>query len=515
MPEITPSQSAQPSHTDMPITQIPYTPVPALAVSAKAVTSVSVFLNATQSLMGYVDLQEKNTYISALETIHSAVSVAFPQARLRAARVSLPQREPEWLNTNSYYEQVASNPSFYLVNDLIYEPQWIRLAGMDAKSEGARMNEFTRGFYTSNGVSLNPDTTEAVNPTTQSVEWIINAEADLTIIVTDLRELQSGRAMLADAIQNAVNRYGYAFGIIAQDSSFSGLIPVSEGNDTVWYEWGSMPTGSARKIYDYGFLTIGESIDPAARKTEARPFYILCIGNSDAVSGFINRYKQDVSAASIAMAHLDTYILDHQYTSMQALATYVQDSGFTAGIYQDPGSGKDGTLSSYQMTNPLKDDKDRPITITFTYMPNGSDPRWINASFDSDAFRLNASVLSVQKEGNRPTDSSGIYVHGTQVRQNVDGTVTVRVTMAHPYDSVPSGQFRVDIGLDILPPTMSNLPGWALDRNADVLWQSQGKAFDGSKTIGLSAFMETMQTYYRDKLEPTHLGDVSYTVSIQ
>lgn len=502
----------QPSQTPTPITQNTYAPAP--APTAKTISRVSVFLNASQSMMGYVDLPEKNVYLNALETIHSTASVAFPQAGIKAARSSLMQDIPEWLDSKQAFEQLAAQPSFYLVQDLIFEPSWVRLLGTSAKSEGARMNEFTDSYYTVNGIILEENVMESSMPTIQAANWILNDTADLTIILTDLQELQNSRGLLAETIQRAANQYDYAFGIIAQDSSFSGLVPVQEGGDTVWYEWGAMPTGSTKKVYDYGFLTLGESIDPESRQTADRPFYLICIGDSAAVSRFVNRYQQDVVAAN-AQANLDTYILDHRYISSQALTTKVQDSGFTSGIYQYPGSGKDGTLNNFQMTNPLKGDKDRSVTVTFYYSPKDSDPRLKYGSFDNSAFDIKASVWNTQTNENRQTDSSNIVISSKQVQMNVDGTVTIQVVMAHPYSSVPTGQFRVDISVDIQPPTVSELPDWIVMRNTDVLWQNQGRAFDGSKTVGLSAFMESLQAYYRDKLEPIHLGDASYVVSVQ
>ena len=165
---------------------------------------VDIFYDATLPMMGFADMAEgqSSTYERVMNLIASSATLVFPNAAFRNIRAEFETDSVNQMvcDETNVVAQLAL-PSFYLSQDMIYQPAYVKLEKDAGQTRGQRMNQFMESYYTLQGKQ--PPNEQG---TTGPVAWAIeHADEDsITIVVSDLSELQTDENRLRQALSQKV-----------------------------------------------------------------------------------------------------------------------------------------------------------------------------------------------------------------------------------------------------------------------------------------------------------------------
>ncbi|GHU82399.1 hypothetical protein FACS1894196_0720 [Clostridia bacterium] len=484
----------------------------------REIQKVDVFLDATQSMMGFADTPGDSLYEKTIDAIYASISQSFPVSQVRMIRADRDDRTDitEAIVTDAIVQE-AAQPSFYLVKRMTAHPEYVWLAGRDRWTTGERMNEFIPSYYEQHAMPQDASAQETVAPVGWAIRQVVaQGEQGVTVIVSDLDEIQSHVGDLTRTLQDNVFNNGNTIGLLAVRSQFSGFVPV-EGPNKIWYEWGALPTGSRGKTLDYGNLTVGLTADESTRGSAPRPFYVLCIGKSDVVNDFLAVLKnQIVKGRGDDSLEIYIQVFDRDFSrasaSVAQTAQAVEHSEKGINIIS-AASNKNLTGTAVQIqpvsgSEPVR----RYIDFSMQYTPKGSDPRigrFTDQDFESELriFRMNADQ-SKGEEVSGP--AAGAILRGHKIMADSAQAVRLVIDTQYPQGVLPKGNYIAELTLYLKPPTVTDVLPWVNQFNASGDQQLVGN-FDGSRTIGLTSMMNALNGM-QASLEKAKLGTFAYQV---
>ncbi len=506
----------------------PTVPVASAAPAAQATAEpvsiletkrVEIYYNATPSMMGFADTLTVSRYERALDILEASMAACFPSAEKRRYRADVDWRKEDALLGLEQVVSLASSPSFYLIRDMLYQPDRVWRRGDTTWRKGPRMSEPIPGYYQEGKVP------EDVKPLSHPTAWAVDkGDPDaFMVVVTDLSELQTQSSALIQAIARKGFEVGKAVGLVAVKSEFSGFVPVY-GADEVWYEWGAQPSGSMDRILDYTDFQIGLTLAPQERAMASRPFYILCIGSSGQVGGFMEDLNRRLAVFSGQGETLEANALsfDIDFTPPgYRLSSYVTvPSGGSQGINIMEHSG--GALNGILQLQKTQNDAQRYSHFTVGYSPKANDPR--RGSFGKEDFTFTLQAYEKQPDGGLLPVSlwdQGLAIDWQAVNAS-GGTVSLDVRVLFPAGGrLPEGAvYRLEITALLHPPVLGGIPDWVGGYNQEVaqlerLTSGTGaSAFDGSRTLGFYNLVAALTTLQAGTLKEAPLGTFAVEVQV-
>lgn len=438
------------------------------------IDKLEVFVDATFPMMGFVDTSERSEFLAYIDCGLTSAKQCFPNSREAAYRIAINQSKAEAELSGGLTLSSLADPSFFLSEDLTYLPTNVYASVGDASLSGQRMNEFRSSYYAISGQNAPASSALLQSPVAWAVSNLDMSINSVAMIISDLSELQSDTSSLTSAIQEHVFAKGKTVGILALRSSFSGLVPMSNG----WFVWGAPPTGTLWKMLDYGFYNVGVSIDPSERDTAQRPCYILFIGESDSVNTVMNRVQSDLNSRfASAQSAFNVCAFDTNF------ATANVDVGSSV---RRVGNTSDGVnildahteLSPVQLQRMRDSSRDRYIEYEVEYPAKATDPRCNTPDgFTANDFQIACQLKTADNSApvTLPAEVSSVRMEGANVY--------VRLRLHFPYKRLERGTYQATASLYLNPPATIREPDWVLDYHID--FQSKD-SFDGSHTVGLN-----------------------------
>lgn len=500
------------------------TPVPARAaenVLYRDIETVDLFLDATRSMMGFADTKSISLYEKTIDAAVSSIAQVFPNARRSVYRADVSRSDPE--DARIAPEQVvqqAMQPWFYLVEPYLRQPERVKLLGAQDLTEGQRMNQFLPSYYQQAGQSLPEGTAETDTPVDWAIRNLNKGGSRVGLILTDLSELQNHTGTLSQTLREQIFAQGETIGLLAIYSEFSGFVPV-HGIQETWYEWGSVPSGSPEKQLDYGYYTLGLTIAEADREEALRPFYVLCIGESDVVNDFLAVLEQQLSAllgGEEKQSRVFRQVFDvdfaQAFTEIQRTVTISGQS--TAGVNVGKQSGGMPGPGFVQLQR-VQEGQSRTVEFALTYLPKDSDPRI--GTFVPDDFVAQAVLYPLDEGGGKGGEAIASLDPAVDLsirigQLNNAEKVEILLETAYPTGAIPKGDYLVEITLSLMPPSVKDAQPWVDRLNADLTHQQQTTAFDGSRTIGLTGLINALTGMQESMLAQAELGSFSFPLYV-
>ena len=490
---------------------------------------VDIFYDATLPMMGFADMAEgqSSTYERVMNLIASSATLVFPNAAFRNIRAEFETDNIEQMvcSGTNVVAQLAL-PSFYLSQDMIYQPNHVKLEKDAVQTQGQRMNQFMESYYTLQG-KQRPNEQLTTGPAAWAIE---NADKDnITIVVSDLSELQTDENRLRQALSQKVFDQNMAMGFVSVISEFSGFVPLQMG-DTIWVEWGSQPTGSKQNDIFYEAdvkkahiaYNIPMTISSEQRKSKERPFYIFCMGRTDSVVDYVNGLQKEIQmsipqAKVIAQIYESDYsnqqyvLSEHTYSSKQQLERVtILEGSRTENCVGTIEVGK-----SKQVDKQIRDGEIEARFVSFDvdYISKETDPR--RGNFSAEDFDVSMKVYALTAEGERGEEiSTDLYTHPEiqpKLMNRSDGAV-ITVRCYHPLQKLPRGSYEVEISMNVSQPKNEEVTAYF--RNFSSEGSQTVENFDGSKTIGLKGFLDAMNTMQKNRMETIFIGSFTYRLNI-
>ena len=490
---------------------------------------VDIFYDATLPMMGFADMAEgqSSTYERVMNLIASSATLVFPNAAFRNIRAEFETDSVNQMvcDETNVVAQLAL-PSFYLSQDMIYQPAYVKLEKDAGQTRGQRMNQFMESYYTLQGKQ--PPNEQG---TTGPVAWAIeHADEDsITIVVSDLSELQTDENRLRQALSQKVFDQNMAAGFIGVISEFSGFVPLQMGR-TIWVEWGDQPTGSKQNDIFYEAdvkkahiaYNIPMTISNEQRKSKERPFYIFCMGRTDSVVDYINGLQKEIQT-SIPQAKIIAQIYESDYSNQQYVLsehTYpselqLDNVTIVESSRTENCIGKIEVGKSKQVDEQIRDGEIEARFVSFDvdYISKETDPR--RGNFSAEDFDVSMKVYALTAEGERGEEiSTDLYTHPEiqpKLTNQSDG-VGITVRCYHPLQKLPRGDYEVEISMTVLQPKNEEVTAYF--RNFSSESSQTVEDFDGSKTIGLKGFLDAMNTMQKNRMETILIGSFTYRLKI-
>lgn len=495
----------------------------------RAIERVDIFYDATLPMMGFADMAEgqSSVYEKAMSLVPASATLIFPNATFRNIRAEFETEQlDQMVCTGTNMAAQLAMPSFYLAEDMTHQPAYVKLEKNEGQTSGQRMNRFMKSYYTLQG-RQSPNGQMTTGPMAWALE---NADEDsITIVVTDLSELQTDEDRLRKALRKKVFDQNMAAGFVGVISEFSGFVPLQMG-ETIWVEWGSQPTGSKQNDIFYEVDTknahiaynLPMTMSSDQRKSRERPFYVFCMGRTDSVVDYINNLKKEIQTR-IPQAKVVAQVYESDYSNRQyVLAEHTHPSAeqidnvtVVGGSRTENSVGTIGVGKSKEVDTMIKtgEIEARFISFDIDYIAKETDPR--RGSFSAADFDVRMKVYELTADGERgqeiSIDSSTHPEIQSEIVNRADGTgITVRCY--HPLQKLPRGDYEVEISMTVSQPKNEDVAMYFSD------FSSEGSQaidhFDGSKTIGLKGFLDAMNTMQRNRMEIISIGSFTYRLTI-
>lgn len=473
---------------------------------ADAPQTVEIFYSGMPSMMGFADAPQATVYEQTAEALPACVSLCWSSAQVLFYRYSVQTDKAGMAVTRDTLLRWVGEPAFYRDEPMTNQPARVKAEGEAISTEAARLNEPVPDFFAAAGVER-PAASGSLSGTPAAVA--ASDPAALTLIVTDLHELRMDDGALLSALNQYALEAGRTVGVAAIRSEFAGYVPEVGANGTS-FVWGDEPSGSLETTLDYGDYTLGISIDPEQRQTAPRPFYVLCIGEQEAVDAYLAALSgrlQGELAANQAF-RMETAVFGGAYVpqgyTMAGHMRYLSGQGVTA--VADPSAPAGVALVELKASQ-----QTRYLEWELDYTVHASDPR--GASLAAEDFTFIAEAVSAQQRTVLPNLS-------WQIAAAQGNTVTLRLRLELPQGALSSGSYTMEIFGSLAAP--DELPGsdWAADfgydaDGAQILQMEQGTiAFDGSRTLFLSRLIDTLGVANLGRLGVTSLGMVSLALTV-
>lgn len=503
-------------------TAVPFT---VSVAPVEGIERVDIYYDATLPMLGFADIPGRDAgamsaYLKLLDVLPSALTDVFARAAYRHYRVDTPSPAAPLAEMQP---TTLMSPSFYLTEDMQKQPPVVKLLDEDGKSEGQRMNEFMIGYYAANGLLPPGDTSMNESPSRWALTNASTQEDEhiLSVVVTDLSELRRGIEPLRAVIVERIMDAGFTLGILGIHSDFAGFTPLFVGEQDVWMEWGSRPTGSIERtlVYEADLsrtrvstrYRLPMSIDPAKREAATRPVYLLCFGASDAVNACLRAVDRRLSEGGVEGVQWRAY--DAGYLpaghTLDGRVTTVTPDGDNARMITKA-AVPEGMVDSLQLfTFDGSKDKERFVEFLVTYQPSIDDPRigrFTKADFGitihhtplddaQPALQVDAKVIDV---GNDP----------------VTGECVLRVRVDYPIGGSGSGEYDAQVQLTLkayFMPGGNQSDGFGAFINAsDSIQDIAG--FDGGQTLGMGRLLESLDAVRLSRAKDEDMGMFVYRV---
>lgn len=506
--ETTMDESQETADLSTPV--IDSTPTP--LVASTEIKMVEVFVDATMPMMGFVDMEGRSDYITLMDSCRTAAVQCFPNGIESAYRVDVDQSPEEARLDGGLSLQDASNPSFYLSADLTHFPAKVYSSSSDSHHSLERFNEYRLSYYHTFGKQEPQSTAQTQYPVAWAIENMNPSSDSFAIIFSDLSELQFDSSKLTTAIKSNVFGKGKTIGILALQSDFSGLVPMSNG----WFIWGSEPTGTLWKMIDYKNYELGISVDPAQRQAAKRPLYVICVGESTAVNRFVNTLNRQMTSHFTEGVQLNFRAFDVDFGTQDVnianSATQIDSTQEGLNLLDEGNTLRTVTL---QRMRKGYDEVENPRYVVYevTYPAKLTDPRTV-FGFGYNDFDIHCEIAKNEKGtiipmGTPSEDKLKCTVVGTEL-QGTD--VKVRIRMDFPFQKFERGEYRATISMKLNPPGNVSEPSWVGDYHVD---NNSSDCFDGSKTVGLNALFSHIATCQKQVIEQQYTDLGSFSIKIQ
>lgn len=490
----------------VPKPQQQYVKVPDEILPSVEPECVELLLSATPSMMGFVDTPILSTFEMTISSIESALSIIYPGLDQIYYRVDAKEdKEKLRYTAQMRFADAITDPSFFLIDDMIYQPTAVKLENEDEIQHNRRMVRFMKSYYSKTGL-LHPQNGIQDNPIAWSIENI--APNAVTLIIGDLCELQMGEGRLMNALQKQAFSQGLSVGIVGVQSEFSGFVPV-QGSETVYYEWGDQPSGSP--LLDFVYFdweaglrfTVPLAVNDAQRGWKKRPFYIIALAQSEQLRPLMEKLKEVISTKSPNMK-CATQVYESEFTntsySMQGhVQPLVQER--TDGILAvDRLEGQEG-LVRYQLQGMRDQNGQRKVGFEITYVPRLSDTR-SETGFSSEDFVLTASATA--------DDTGEVYALEVTKEKPIknERNQTLRCEIDHPMYALPPGNYTVSVQLALCPPNLESVEEAFQD------FSGAPETFDGSVTTGFGSFLGALNDLHSARLSFVEIGGFSYHIAV-
>lgn len=476
------------------------------AGTARTPSRVEVFYSGAFSMMGFADAPSTTIYENTMEALAACVSLCWPTVQADYYRYSRDMNKLDMRYSKELLLGHIGRPAFYRDTALTEQPGRVKTEEAAVETVSERMNEPVLSFY--EAASL-PDPVFRSNGAGTSVALSESDPNALTLIVTDLHELRTDDGAILSSLNQSVLSTGRSVGLVAIVSEFAGYIPDVGANKTAFL-WGSPPSGTLDAMLDYEYYKVGVSVDPQARQTRPRPFYVLCLGDQAAV----NTYIQTLS---------DRLNKEFQGNSTFQLRTALFGSSYVADGYELGGNLR---LLSGQGVTAMADDsapagvgqvelkasqQTRALEWALEYAVHPSDPR--AGSLRADDFQFEAAAVS---EGNRIQLPDLSW----SVTQSTATSVTLRLRLEFPQGILPRGDYALELSGRLAAPQARpgsewvDAFGWDADGVQLMNIEQNLAPFDGSRTLFLSRLMDALGLANTSRLGGASLGTVSIRLTV-
>lgn len=470
-------------------------------------TRVEVFYSGAFSMMGFSDAPATTIYENTMEALAACVSLCWPLAQTDYFRYSQAIDKQAMRHSKETLLGHIGLPSFYRDTPMTEQPLRIKTPDAAAQSVAERMNEPIESFYEAVGLSV--PTAQGSGSGTPVALSACDPDA-LTIIVTDLHELRTDDGALIGALNQAGLGADRAIGLVAIMSEFAGYIPDVGANKTT-YLWGDPPSGTLDALLDYEYYKLGVSIDPQTRQTRARPFYVLCIGDQQAVGTYVQtlsdrltREFQDNATFQLRTALYGSSYVADGYT-LDGHLEYLSGAGVTAMADANAPAGVSQVeLKASQQT--------RYLEWALTYDVHPSDPRV--GAFQANDFDFSAKALA---DGGTETALSDL---SWSITAQTASTVTFRLRLELPQGILTKGSYQLSLTGALVAPQERpgsdwvNTFGWDADGVQLMAVEQNTAAFDGSRTLFLSRLIDALGMANLSRLGGAPLGTVRIALTV-
>lgn len=467
---------------------------------------VEIFYSGMPSLMGFADASQTTIYEHTMDALPVCVSLSWPNAATAYYRYGADTKKESMALSKEQALAHIGEPYFYLDAPMWKLPERVKAEGVPVTTAAQNMNEPIESFFNTLGI-VAPSSLGGVTGTPVAVRAI---DPDtLTLIVTDLHELRIDDGTLLDSLNEHCLNAGLSIGVVAVMSEFSGLIPGIGANDTS-FVWGAPPTGSLDYLLEYSAYTLGVSVDPAQRALAKRPFYILCIGEQNAVNTYLSalseRLTREFSGNETFALRTAVYgggYVPHGY-AMGGNMRYVAGQGVTAiADSSAPGGVNLIELKASQ--------QERFLEWEIDYTVHPADPRGMNMTADDFTFFVTA----------RTDVGDTVLPHLNWRVSGVSGdTVTLRLRLDLPAGILPAGSYTLELLGSLIAP--NEMPGsdwldaFGYDADGSRLYDMEQNAapFEGGRTLFLSRLIDSLGKANQGRLGVAPLGAVNITLTV-
>lgn len=498
--------------TDAPTGAAAATPQPAATgaiVASVPPTQVELFYSGMPSMMGFADASQSTIYENVMDALPACVSLCWPSASSTFYRYGADIAKDAMRMGKDQLLTLVGDPSFYRDIPMFTQPARLKREGMPLNTDVENMNEPIRSFYEVTGIDM-PTMQSNTNGTPIAVNASDEADTSLTLIVTDLHELRMDDGALLTAINEHCLAKGRTVGVVAIKSEFAGYIPDLGANSTT-FAWGSPPSGTLDYKLDFVDYQVGVSVDPEHRETKSRPFYVLCIGEQNAVNQYIQTLADRLTRefAGNSTFALETAVFGSGYVpsgySAGSNMRYIQGQGVTA----IPEPSAQGGVNLIELK---ASQQERFLQWELDFKVHPADPRGLSLSKDDFTFVAEAVAADGTTTVLPQLDWEILSASGD--------TVTMSLRLELPAGILPQGSYTLElIGSLTAPselPGASWLPTFGYDADGTQLFDMEQNttAFDGSRTLFLSRLIDTLGKANLGRLGVAPLGTVSIQLTV-
>lgn len=482
-------------------------PAFALVRQASAVPgSVEIFYSGMASMMGFADTPSTSIYEHTMESLPALVSLLWPNAAVSYYRYSADTTKTAMAYAKDVVLANLGEPHFYRDTPMMAQPERVKRDGEAAANISENMNEPIPSFFDMTGLDA-PAAQSGASGTQVAVQ--ASDAAAFTLIVTDLHELRMDDGALLTALSQNSLSTGRTIGLAAISSEFSGYIPDIGANKTAFL-WGSPPSGTLDYLLDFSHYQVGVSIDPQARKTASRPFYILVMGEQAAVNAYLEALGErlDREFAGSGTYALRTALFGNAYVNSDY--AFVDNVKYAGGRAVSPVTDPNnpGRLTRAE----LKASTDtRYMEWEMTYPVNAFDPR--GNGLTAEDFLFTATAYA--GDGSYPLENLTWSIAGATA-----SAITLSLRLEFPQGALAQGNYNLEItGALIAPAQMPGSEwlermGWNADGAQLYEMELGNLAFDGSRTLFLSRLVDALGKMNLGRLGEASLGSFIVALTV-
>lgn len=488
-----------------------------LTPPSPAIRFFDVYYDATQSMMGFVDIPPSITSVYELSMDLLKNNTFFPNTTPKFYRIDYEADDIDTLSiSSSVLKDTIGRTTFYLSDTMMQEPDSIVLTKTKIPEKGRRINSYQQSFYEWIG-----DARRIEQQTDTPVSYVLaNIKDDaFSVIVSDLSELNNSEAAIVQQIRQYIYNQGMSFAMIGVKAPFAGFVPI-KGASTAWVQWGSLPSTSPKEVLKYrmydanGSLQLGYNVPIYApidqRTTQDRPFYILCFGKTTALNEYIDSIMEQLEkrgSSCVRMVHLSDYF--NPKFDLRAEASTVNTISDGVRIKQDT------SVDTYFLTGAVDvaNETRRTITTHMTYDPHPFDPR--NA-LTVDDFEIQVQLYQYGDNGAEPMEIPMPPKISYKLLSSDTPGYLVAAEVTYPVDGLATGEYRVVLTLSLSPPPFQSLTSNAFEAYAAYGHQGENPfaSFRGDTTLGLDYFIRDLNALQSARSGNVEIGSVAYELYV-